>query len=440
MAMAAVLRAVLKKVRPLPLGRHQQLKGSKLGFMGAISNFSIIGNNPSYLNNYYNTALPSSSCWRRHYFLPPPPPPAFDDSPSFLDVCYRDGIYPVEEAEIDSGAIKSAEFAVKIHNQEALLRSVGREKDDGDGVEEIRFVRVVRASVSPRKGPMYYITLEALRGKADMNVYYAEVLHRPDQNQPGDQNLRELMDFLDQNKQLIPHHPDQSMMELIKWELVDESFSYPFEEVRLSEFLAKQFRRERVARNSLVRNWLTAMEQLCRNVEKSRWRWGSTKGETDSKDTPTQNPSSVVLKANECPPTPPENFVNLGRTVTRSIVLVFDIKTFEMVYKYAMFAVAAQYQNEGIRLHLKDVLCARKSKVSDGWVFEIVLEAINGQNKVENFYAIVLSTSLGLLKLIKWHQIGESFCYPDAKQLDTQDLVKHFIPSPVAVAPVANIT
>lgn len=68
--------------------------------------------------------------------------------------------------------------------------------------------RVLRAS---RKcgvfGLRYYITLEALRGKADMNVYYAEVVDG--------------------------RGPFQSpQMELNKWELVNEFFCYSFEEIR----------------------------------------------------------------------------------------------------------------------------------------------------------------------------------------------------------------
>lgn len=76
----------------------------------------------------------------------------------------------------------------------------------GGGGGEIRFVRVVRASANSLGAGRvhYFITLEALCGKADMNVYYAEVLDCPDQN----------------------------LMRLIKWELVNESFSYPFEELR----------------------------------------------------------------------------------------------------------------------------------------------------------------------------------------------------------------
>ena len=67
------------------------------------------------------------------------------------------------------------------------------------------FVRVVRAS-SRRVGMsiFYYITLEAVDELGDLNVYYAEV----------------------ENSHL------KNIKRLVEWQLVNESFSYRFQEIR----------------------------------------------------------------------------------------------------------------------------------------------------------------------------------------------------------------
>ena len=58
-----------------------------------------------------------------------------------------------------------------------------------------------------------------------------------------------------------------------------------------------------------------------------------------------------MLNIDDGPPTPPETFY-LWATFTLGIVPVFDIKTYEMVYEYAMFAIGAQFKNEVTLLSL----------------------------------------------------------------------------------------
>nr|XP_027111105.1 uncharacterized protein LOC113730560 isoform X2 [Coffea arabica] len=361
--MAMTLRVVLNKA----VGR--QLKGGKLGFLGAISSgcqHSIVGHNSSRSNNNNDTHLPSSNCWCRHYyFLPSPPAVRVLDFPTVA------GVRRVHDAETDDRVRKLGEFAVKARNQ-------GSAQDGVDGGVEIQFVRPVRASFKLSMGLIYYITLEALRGKADMNVYYAEVLDCPDQN----------------------------LLKLIKWEQVNESFSYPFEEIRLSKFLEKKYRRERAAaKNYLVSTLLEELELRCRIPEGAKYSEAKFQ----------QNWGPGMLNIDDGPPTPPETFY-LWATFTLGIVPVFDIKTYEMVYEYAMFAIGAQFKNEDERVHLKDVLWASKSKDNNGWVYHIVLEAINGKSELDFYYAIVKASPMRQLELIKWHQIGESLRCPDEEE------------------------
>ena len=68
----------------------------------------------------------------------------------------------------------------------------------------MRFVRLVRAWRSINLCESYHMMLEAVDGKGEVNLYYAEVIYDPLEN----------------------------VTKLVKWELVDQSFSYPFEEAR----------------------------------------------------------------------------------------------------------------------------------------------------------------------------------------------------------------
>lgn len=61
-----------------------------------------------------------------------------------------------------------------------------------------------------------------------------------------------------------------------------------------------------------------------------------------------------MLNADSCPPIPTKDLIDHCSSVAcHSIVPVFDIKTYEMVYEYALFAVGSQYKNEVIYISMR---------------------------------------------------------------------------------------
>lgn len=177
------LRVALHKAKPLKICGYHLVRGN-FGFLGAISHGSVAAGSNSRLLVFPPPASFNQSS-RRHYFSPPPPPVNIAEDPN-----YQFGVVSVPNDDKD--ALAAADFAVRMFR-------LSEEPN-------FRFERLVRASSMRFAGSIYYLTFEGTDGKRDLNIYYAVVL-----------------DF-----------PSIGMKKLIRWQLVDESFSYPFQEIRLS--------------------------------------------------------------------------------------------------------------------------------------------------------------------------------------------------------------
>ncbi|XP_027110635.1 uncharacterized protein [Coffea arabica] len=191
----ALRRVVLNTARSISMVGYQLKGGHGRGFLGAINSGL---DNYSYLNN--RKISPFVSFSRRHYHLPPPPPVKV-----FYEIPEGGFNFPIDNPEDDDSTKECAQFAAKAHNEVS---------QDG-GEDHVRFVRLVRAWRSINLCESYHMMLEAVDGKGEVNLYYAEVIRDPLEN----------------------------LTKLVKWELVDQSFSYPFEEARLSEQVKEEVRR-----------------------------------------------------------------------------------------------------------------------------------------------------------------------------------------------------
>ncbi|XP_027111106.1 uncharacterized protein [Coffea arabica] len=350
------LRVALGRAKPWGLGYQLVLK-CKLGFLGAIGSGMTGG---FILDQNHLRRFPSSKQSCRHYFLPPPPPEETVHCLQFHCVI------PVSNDRVSP----FAQFAVKKHNE-----------DQGGG-DTVRFVRVVRAS-SRRVGMsiFYYITLEAVDELGDLNVYYAEV----------------------ENSHL------KNIKRLVEWQLVNESFSYRFQEIRYSKQYVGELQLQEAARrfSTLLLRKIQREDEDLDEAQKNKIK--SVFRQNTISPSPMQilNLEKSLLNADICP----KGALDLPTAASDVVVPVHDIKAYEQVYQYATFAVWTHNENEGDVIRLEEVLLASKFNNDDGLYYVLYLEALD-RNEELNFYYVVVKVGQYRDELIKFHQINESLHNP----------------------------
>ncbi|CAI9105069.1 OLC1v1003918C1 [Oldenlandia corymbosa var. corymbosa] len=317
---------VLNRAKPLGWSRrHPQLR--RVGTILAENRYGCLP---------YIAAINHHKSCRRHYFLPPAP------SLSIVGDRKVTGGRHIFEMDIES-VLPAAEFAVTMHNT----------AED----RNTRFVRVVRASYRLFNWYKYhyYLTMEGIDENGDLNVYYAEVY------------------AFDTRKQLL------------KWRLVDESFSYPYWETSVVRNIAEKFRHNVEGYRNMPRAWLASLTLDYHN---------GTFGDATERSYVTAPCSSSSYNEIEVDTRGPH------------VTPIYEMVDCGKIVNHALSALKRLNKQMGKETCLKEVLHASKEEVDGKVYYILLLKAMNEQKEFTFLYAIAEVSQIKE-ELIKWHVVDE---------------------------------
>ncbi|CAI9105066.1 OLC1v1003915C1 [Oldenlandia corymbosa var. corymbosa] len=330
-----LFRGVMNRAKPLGLGwvgrRHLQLRRTESG--------GVVGS--TVAENCSSCLAPSipvinQSCLRR-YFLPPAP------SLWILGDRAVFGRRHIFELDIES-VLPAAEFAVMTNNT----------AEEG----KIRLVRVVRASYKRGRCYKYYLTLEGIDENDDddsLNVYYAEV------------------------------HAFDTTKQLLKWQLVDHSFSYPYWETGVVRNIAEKFRHNVEGYRNMPRAWLASLTLDYHN---------GTFGDATERSYVTAPCSSSSYNEIEVDTRGPH------------VTPIYEMVDCGKIVNHALSALKRLNKQMGKETCLKEVLHASKEEVDGKVYYILLLKAMNEQKEFTFLYAIAEVSQIKE-ELIKWHVVDE---------------------------------
>ncbi|CAI9105065.1 OLC1v1003914C1 [Oldenlandia corymbosa var. corymbosa] len=268
-------------------------------------------------------------------------------------------------------ALASAQFAVSEHN----------ETRDGN----IRFERVVRASrLVAVHGYDYYLTFEGTDENGVLNVYYAEVCDSP-------------------SKKCLRH-----------WQLVDDSFSYPFRKLSADMNKKKGYYISHHDPRHFLRVFLPTVSLRYKDDASPMTSEESQRGLSLENPDParkTMNSEESIQNVPDSSSSSSDDHID-----PTDVVPVYNMIHCGKVAYYAASAVEIYREKMGQKLCLAEVLHASKEYIDGKLVYILMLKAINDRREYRFLHAMLEVSELKKEESIKWHVVEELFSGPPGKK------------------------